>query len=67
MDAKKCDRCGAFYVVPETKTDLAKIAAALNSKAPKHITDVCDLCPECVKDFYSWLREAHTGENARKL
>lgn len=68
MNAKKCDRCGAFYIpVTQTdvKTNIQQIASALNKNKPKHITDVCDLCPECVKNFYDWLREGNTnGKNS---
>ena len=68
MDAKKCDRCGTFYVPVKKPTDVKSniemVAAALNkNNTPKHITDVCDLCPTCVNAFYDWLREG--GRNAQ--
>ncbi len=69
MDAKKCDRCGAFYVPvsaqTDIKTNLQMVASAVNKTKPKHITDICDLCPECVKKFYDWLREdGKNGQNS---
>lgn len=63
MDAKRCDRCGAFYIPikkpTDVKTNLEMVAAALNNKSQKHITDVCDLCPGCVNKFHEWLRSAN--------
>lgn len=63
MDAKRCDRCGAFYVPAkkstDVKTNLERFVATLNNKTQKHITDVCDLCPDCVGKFYEWLRSAN--------
>jgi hypothetical protein len=60
MDAKRCDRCGAFYVpkmkgTEEVKTQLEMVVAAVKN-TKKHITDICDLCPKCVMAFYEWLR-----------
>ena len=67
MDAKKCDRCGAFYMpltnVTDLQSSLQQVVAAVK-KPPKHITDVCDLCPECVKAFYDWLRSANKNNSA---
>ncbi len=68
MDAKKCDRCGNFYVPvnapADIKSQLDLAVSVMNKNKPKHITDVCDLCPECVRDFYNWLREGgRNGQN----
>lgn len=58
MDAKKCDRCGAFYMQPSKTADVkASIEKAVLKE--RHITDVCDLCPDCVRAFYNWLRSAN--------
>ena len=43
----------------DVKTNLERVAEALNNKTQKHITDVCDLCPGCVGKFHDWLRSAN--------
>lgn len=62
MNAKKCDRCGGFYIPTSPTLNLEKAVEALKNGKPKHITDVCDLCPNCVKDFYDWMRGANRNE-----
>jgi hypothetical protein len=57
MNAKKCDRCGKFYVPQIKTTDVITRIEQVVLKE-KHITDICDLCPDCVKAFYDWLRSA---------
>ena len=61
MDAKRCDRCGAFYM-PQLKTGDIKASLEQAVRKEKHITDICDLCPNCVKDFYDWMREVKRDE-----
>ena len=67
MDAKKCDRCGAFYMpqvkTNDYKTSLEQLVTSVKKPQQKYITDVCDLCPECVKKFYDWLRSESYVKN----
>lgn len=58
MNAKKCDRCGKFYM-PQLKKENLVISLEKAVRQEKHITDICDLCPDCVKAFYDWLRSAN--------
>ena len=61
MNAKKCDRCGAFYMPAETATEyVEKIVLAAKGMNHKKITDICDLCPKCVKEFYNWMQSGGT-------
>lgn len=46
-DAKKCDRCGAFYE-PHIPTIIIKKATGLTMR-------MIDLCPVCQDSIESWL------------
>lgn len=66
MDAKRCDRCGEFYIPQLKNTDvIASLEKAVRKE--KHITDVCDLCPNCVNKFYDWMRSANKDNNPELL
>ena len=48
-DAKKCDRCGAFYVM--YVNPILSIEKDLHPYPPQ----VIDLCPQCVEELKQWL------------
>lgn len=47
-DAKKCDKCGAFY-------EPYKSGIIILSNAIPSMDDV-DLCPDCMNTFKLWLK-----------
>ena len=47
-NARKCDRCGAFY---QPRYDDDKIINEIRASAT-----VYDVCPKCASDFIMWLR-----------
>lgn len=53
MLAKKCDRCGGYY------DDCDYVLAVINRKnlERKNI----DLCPRCLNDFQSWMKNYQEG------
>ena len=60
MDAKKCDRCGAFYEVRYSNI-IDELTKAIN--AITHAEDLreimeenVDLCPDCSKQLLKWLK-----------
>ena len=70
MNARICDRCGAFYEERELNAfeaaviSINKIAERLSSPK-KGITEIIcaisenvDLCPECSKSFKEWFLSA---------
>lgn len=65
-NAKKCDRCGAYYDLdPIEANPLARLAEISKRCAAAHSRDledlaVCikgtvDLCPDCSKSLRRWL------------
>lgn len=50
-NAKKCDRCGAFYVIFTREYIVMK----------KNLGDVIDLCPDCHQKLKNWI---HRNEEA---
>jgi hypothetical protein len=65
-DAKKCDRCGLYYIVPAAKDGLVSDVtdAICNFLSPKtqgkKFADcvgeaICDLCPGCRQSLAEWL------------
>lgn len=52
-NAKKCDRCGAFY----TKSKPIKIGETQLSISNSHSTTLFDLCPECVDKLNRYLND----------
>ena len=66
MNAKKCDRCGAFYDSYKRKakeTDGDKIKSFFQgnrdgirmSKSDGYISPHIDLCPSCLEELLRWL------------
>lgn len=65
-NAKKCDRCGAYYdLYPTVENPLTRLAEAMKraSTAKERdpeamiacIKDVVDLCPGCEESLRRWL------------
>ena len=55
-NAKKCDRCGAFYGVNEDREDRIHTIVGLSVNLhsyPRYF----DLCPECEKSLDNWLKD----------
>ena len=66
MNAKKCDRCGAFYeryAREAEPSDSDKIKNLLNNKRNGfmitqdigYYSENIDLCPECFEELLKWL------------
>lgn len=70
MKAKKCDRCGKYYVensISKDKFDIVCLVDGKRSIAIKKISETIrvdgnykseenyDLCDECMKSFENWL------------
>lgn len=57
-NAKKCDRCGAFYLTEEVSFPLVPIEGK-----QRQITTIgnsyydVDLCPACWENFEKWWKE----------
>lgn len=66
-DAKKCDRCGKFYIEiddPGLTYSVTRSYYNLDSNV-RH--DRRDLCPTCGEEFYNWLRNPPvSSENVKK-
>lgn len=67
MDAKKCDRCGSFYVRKELKRDnvvdiLGKKVFNITLKYRGCNCDCgldVDLCPKCMNDLKTFMEVQH--------
>ena len=67
MNAKKCDRCGSFYVRKELKTDnavdiLDKKVFTVVFKYRRAGCDydyLVDLCPKCMNDLKIFMEVQH--------
>ena len=55
MKAKKCDRCGKFYLKRDNKIAISKITY-LNGICKRQI----DLCEVCENLLIKWLDEGNT-------
>ena len=59
-NAKKCDRCGAYYQEVEA-TAIEALAKSMTSifeaKIPKIIEMAVDLCPSCCTSLKRWWNE----------
>lgn len=67
MDAKKCDRCGSFFIRKELKTDNAvyifgkkvfRVTLTSRDSVCDNIYDV-DLCPKCMNDLKAFMEVQH--------
>ena len=57
--ARKCDRCGGFYI-PETRKangyDCNAITTVQRNLSNNYCQNECyDLCPKCLDSFIKWL------------
>lgn len=65
MKALKCDRCGGFYDLYGMKND-AKNANGLrllnvDANRVAYVHDFIDMCPECMKKLYEFLKGEGNG------
>lgn len=73
MDAKKCDRCGLFYIRKNLKTDNAVdifgmkvFNVILNHRSDDCDFDYCtnlDLCPKCMNELKIFMEENKGDHN----
>lgn len=55
MDAKKCDRCGEFYISKVVVVDHTNVNRLyLKEFKPTLADKYMDLCPECKHDLDTW-------------
>lgn len=66
-DAKKCDRCGAFYLHADVlgqytfgKKQFSRLDVG-DSNMSKY--KALDLCPECIQSFLKWFEEGGMRED----
>ena len=52
-NAKKCDRCGKFYMPGHERQKLLRPDST-------HIHDYFDFCPDCDDDLVSWMNNYQT-------
>lgn len=75
MDAKKCDRCGSFYIRKERKTDNAVIIfgkkvfnVILQHREDGFDCNYCvDLCPKCMNDLKMFMEVQHVTPYIAKV
>lgn len=62
MEAKKCDRCGAFYV-PNYKTN--GVQATIGGFVPRDVKfyDLCDECGKELQKFFGMEEQKATKDN----
>lgn len=60
-DAKKCDRCGKFYITRCNIDPSASITLKFNN-GHMCTTRYLDLCPDCFESFTNW-RDEKEGED----
>jgi hypothetical protein len=57
-NAKKCDRCGAYYTLDDRKFKINERTPAYMEIYTKHgmiVVSAIDLCEQCMKDLWHWL------------
>ena len=54
MNAKKCDKCGGFYLPTAKEHDTIIIMKSIYS-GPYTDKKQYDLCPDCMDDLKKWL------------
>lgn len=73
MDAKKCDRCGSFYVRKESKMDNAvdifgkKVLGILLIGGINESDYYVDLCPNCMNDLKIFMEVQHVTPYIAKV
>lgn len=56
MDAKKCDRCGAFYEKYGSKKQATEIKIINGDDNNRCACDRSyELCPECMREVETWI------------
>lgn len=61
-DAKKCDRCGKYYMPSvsvksplEVLAESLSVASGSREEMKNAIGKACDLCPDCMNSFERWF------------
>lgn len=58
MDAKKCDRCGAFYDKYGSSKQATEIKIINGDTCNRCACDKSyELCPECMREVETWINE----------
>lgn len=55
MDAKKCDRCGKFYLPDNNSSQCNAIQKYKRFGGICGDDKIYDVCPECMKSFERWV------------
>lgn len=66
-NAKKCDRCGAFYDPSDKR---ARIIAEFDRKGVRRLNDCGDTCPECASAFkvwWNWWKDTRANSPKREV
>lgn len=67
MQARKCDRCGAYYD-PYNKSKRANGFMFLNIVDQAYETHKpIDLCPSCMDDLYTFIRQKNDFQNNEEV
>lgn len=58
-NAKRCDRCGTYYMIKEKKASIKKklLGRIELDDVYDFIIDAYDLCDKCSEDLIRWLNE----------
>lgn len=60
MNAKKCDRCGKYYVTDGERVYYDGESITVFSNIGKKVSDskaAYDLCNDCTKSFENWMKQ----------
>ena len=56
MDAKKCDRCGSYYDLKDSKNGKYALSVEIHfENGFNHFSKTYDLCPDCEKAFDDFM------------
>lgn len=58
-NAKKCDRCGAYY---DPKEELGEVYGVTLNYGSEYNNETYDLCDDCVAKIREFLNSAGEGE-----
>ena len=67
-EAKKCDRCGMFYISLHYEEDRPscnrlKVYGIATLSFNNHNIKLYDLCPDCAKAFYEFVGRGDTDDS----
>lgn len=64
-NAKKCDKCGVYYTLDDRKFKInGRIPAYIDiyTRNSMIVASEIDLCEQCMKDLWHWLRNEQETE-----